>query len=114
MPEIGHGCGHNLIGTSAAGGGIVLKEIMEKYDIGGVLKVLGNSCKKKKGSGKTIMVREGVFKGIDAALLMHPMDSSVPDDISFASVAIEFTFEWISWLMRQWLSDGKGANALSG
>ena len=23
LPEIGHGCGHNLIGTSAAGGGIV-------------------------------------------------------------------------------------------
>ena len=40
LPEIGHGCGHNLIGTSAAGAGIVLKEVMEKHEIGGVLKVL--------------------------------------------------------------------------
>ena len=67
----GHGCGHNLIGTSAAGAGIVLKEVMEKHEIGGVLKVLGTPAE-EKGSGKAIMVRHGVFEGIDAALLMHP------------------------------------------
>ena len=31
LPELGHACGHNLIGTSGAGAGVVLKEIMEKY-----------------------------------------------------------------------------------
>ena len=67
LPEIGHGCGHNLIGTSAAGAGIVLKEVMEKHEIGGVLKVLGTPAE-EKGSGKAIMVRHGVFEGIDAAL----------------------------------------------
>lgn len=81
LPEIGHGCGHNLIGTSAAGAGIVLKEVMEKHEIGGVLKVLGTPAE-EKGSGKAIMVRHGVFEGIDAALLMHPCDESMPDDIS--------------------------------
>ena len=64
LPEIGHGCGHNLIGTSAAGAGIVLKEVMEKHEIGGVLKVLGTPAE-EKGSGKAIMVRHGVFEGID-------------------------------------------------
>ena len=76
LPEIGHGCGHNLIGTSAAGAGIVLKEVMEKHEIGGVLKVLGTPAE-EKGSGKAIMVRHGVFEGIDAALLMHPCDESM-------------------------------------
>ena len=31
LPELGHACGHNLIGTSGAGAGVVLKKIMEKY-----------------------------------------------------------------------------------
>ena len=47
LPEIGHGCGHNLIGTSAAGAGIVLKEVMEKHEIGGVLKVLGTPAEER-------------------------------------------------------------------
>ena len=76
LPEIGHGCGHNLIGTSAAGAGIVLKEVMEKHEIGGVLKVLGTPAE-EKGSGKAIMVRHGVFEGIDAVLLRYlPLSSA--------------------------------------
>ncbi len=39
---------------------------MEKR-IGGVLKVLGTPAE-EKGSEKVIMVRHGVFKGIDTAL----------------------------------------------
>lgn len=58
---------------------------MEKHEIGGVLKVLGTPAE-EKGSGKAIMVRHGVFEGIDAALLMHPCDESMPDDISFAAI----------------------------
>lgn len=111
LPEIGHGCGHNLIGTSAAGAGVVLKEVMEKYGIGGILKVLGTPAE-ERGSGKAILVREGVFKGIDAALLMHPMETSVPDDISFASVAMEFTFKGKPAHAAACPWDG--ANALSG
>ena len=111
LPEIGHGCGHNLIGTSAAGAGIVLKEVMEKHEIGGVLKVLGTPAE-EKGSGKAIMVRHGVFEGIDAALLMHPCDESMPDDISFAAIALEFTFKGKP--AHAAACPWKGANALSG
>ena len=107
----GHGCGHNLIGTSAAGAGIVLKEVMEKHEIGGVLKVLGTPAE-EKGSGKAIMVRHGVFEGIDAALLMHPCDESMPDDISFAAITLEFTFKGKP--AHAAACPWKGANALSG
>ena len=111
LPEIGHGCGHNIIGTSAAGAGIVLKEVMKKHGIGGVLKVLGTPAE-EKGSGKAIMVRHGVFKGIDTALLMHPTEASMPDDISFACVTLEFTFKGrpAHAAAFPW----KAANALSG
>ena len=111
LPEIGHGCGHNIIGTSAAGAGIVLKEVMEKHGIGGVLKVLGTPAE-EKGSGKAIMVRHGVFKGIDTALLMHPTEASMPDDISFACVTLEFTFKGSPAHAAAF--PWKGANALSG
>lgn len=92
LPEIGHACGHNLIGTSGAGAGIVLKEIMEKYGLGGTLKVLGTPAE-ENGSGKITMLDEGIFKGIDMALIMHPSDMSMADDISFAAVNKIYTFK---------------------
>ena len=91
--------------------GIVLKEVMEKHEIGGVLKVLGTPAE-EKGSGKAIMVRHGVFEGIDAALLMHPCDESMPDDISFAAITLEFTFKGKP--AHAAACPWKGANALSG
>ncbi len=91
LPEIGHACGHNLIGTSGAGAGVILKEIMEKYGIGGTLKVLGTPAE-ENGSGKITMLDEGIFEGIDMALIMHPSDMSMPDDIAFACVNKTYTF----------------------
>ena len=91
LPEIGHACGHNLIGTSGAGAGIILKKIMEKYGIGGTLKVLGTPAE-ESGCGKITMVEEGVFEEIDMALIMHPSDMSMADDISFAAVNKTYTF----------------------
>lgn len=111
LPEIGHGCGHNIIGTSSVGAGIVLKEIMERYQLGGALKVLGTPAEERVG-GKVLMLREGVFQGIDAAMIMHPTDASIPDDISFAAVNLEFTFHGKAAHAAAF--PWKGANALSG
>lgn len=111
LPEIGHACGHNLIGTSAAGAGIVLKEAMEQFGIGGVLKVLGTPAE-ENGSGKAIMLAEGAFRGVDAALIMHPSDMSMADDISFAAVNMVYTFKGKP--AHSAACPWKGANALSG
>ena len=58
------------------------------------------------------MVRHGVFEGVDAALLMHPGDESMPDDISFAAITLEFTFKGKP--AHAAACPWKGANALSG
>ena len=92
LPEIGHACGHNLIGTSGAGAGVVLKEIMEKYDLGGTLKVMGCPAEEIL-IGKVTMLNEGAFDGIDMALVMHPSDESMADDIAFACVNKVYTFK---------------------
>lgn len=94
LPEIGHACGHNLIGTSGAGAGVILKEIMEKYEIGGTLKIMGSPAEEIL-VGKVTMLNEGAFDGIDMALVMHPSDESMADDIAFAAVNKIYTFKGI-------------------
>lgn len=111
LPEIGHGCGHNIIGVSSVGAGIVLKSAMEKFGIAGTVKVIGTPGEERVG-GKCIMVEKGIFKSIDAALIMHPTNASIPDDISFAAVNLEyhFTGKPAHAAAFPWV----GANALSG
>ncbi|MEG0641826.1 MAG: M20 family metallopeptidase [Clostridium sp.] len=111
LPQIGHGCGHNIIGTSSTGAAAVLKEVMEKNEIGGILKVMGTPAEENVG-GKCVMLDEGAFKGIDAALIMHPTDASIPDDISFASVNMEYTFNGKP--AHSAAFPWKGVNALTG
>ena len=71
---------------------MVLKEIMEKYGIGGTLKVFGTPAE-ENGSGKITMLDEGIFEGVDMFLIMHPSDLSMADDISFAAVNKVYTFK---------------------
>lgn len=91
LPGMGHACGHNIIGTSSVGAGIILKEVINKYNIEGTVKVFGTPAEERVG-GKITMIREGVFKDVDAALILHPCDASIPDDISFAQVNLKFDF----------------------
>ena len=63
---------------------------MEKYGIGGTLKVFGTP--EENGSGKITMLDEGIFEGVDMSLIMHPSDMSMADDISFAAVNKVYTF----------------------
>lgn len=65
--ENGHGCGHNLLGTAAFAAAIAVKKWLEQYGQGGTVRFYG--CPGEEGgSGKTFMVREGVFDDVDAAL----------------------------------------------
>ncbi|MEW8974138.1 MAG: M20 family metallopeptidase [Tissierellaceae bacterium] len=111
LPDVGHGCGHNLIGTSAVGAGVILKEIIKENNIPGMIKVIGTPAE-ENGSGKITMVDKGVFKGLDAALIMHPSDASMPDDISFAAATIEYNFKGVSAHAAAF--PWKGSSALNG
>jgi aminobenzoyl-glutamate utilization protein B len=69
--EPGHGCGHNIHGTSGLGGAVALRYAMEKAGVKGTVKFFGCPAEEML-SGKVWMVREGVFDGVDAVLSHHP------------------------------------------
>lgn len=69
LPKIGHGCGHNLIATSSIAAGIATKLVIDEF--GGSVIVFGTPAE-EEDAGKAIMAKRGVFKGLDAAMIIHP------------------------------------------
>ena len=67
----GHGCGHNIHGTSGMGGALAAKAAMEAFGVPGTIRFFGCPAEEML-SGKVWMVREGVFEGVDAVLSHHP------------------------------------------
>jgi aminobenzoyl-glutamate utilization protein B len=67
----GHGCGHNIHGTSGMAAAIATKVAMEATGIKGTVKFFGTPAEETAG-GKVYMVRDDVFDGVDAVLSHHP------------------------------------------
>ena len=89
----GHGCGHNLFGTSSATAAIAAKAAMEKHGIKGTLKVFGTPAEETL-VGKVFMARDGVFDGTDIMISWHPGDSNGSDNTSMlAMMSIKFQFK---------------------
>jgi len=77
----GHGCGHNIHGTSGAAAAIAVKKAMEKYGVKGTVKFYG--CPAEENfSGKVFMVRDGLFNDVDAVISHHP---STMNEVSLIS-----------------------------
>lgn len=76
LPEIGHACGHNLISTGGLTAAIALKRALGSHFDGTILAV-GTPGEEGHG-GKIIELEKGVFEGVDAALMFHPGDRTIP------------------------------------
>jgi amidohydrolase len=89
LPEIGHACGHNLI---AAGGTLAATLLQQALpDHAGTLSVIGTPAE-EGGGGKIIELEAGVFDGIDAALMFHPGDRTLPWRHSISSAHLSISF----------------------
>ena len=88
----GHACGHNLIGTTALSAAVaVSKWLAEGHQ--GTIRLYGCPAE-EGGSGKTYMVREGLFDDVDCAIAYHPANRNDVLRISQSSkIGIIFTFE---------------------
>jgi len=97
LPDIGHGCGHNLIAMAAIGAGLGLQANLDKLP--GKIMVIGTPAE-EGGGGKIRMLDGGVFKGVDAVLSSHPSSNRtvIPTDIplgeswSLAMVGYRYIF----------------------
>ena len=69
--ENGHGCGHCLLGTAAAGAALMAKDYLIQTGREGTVVLIGCPAE-EGGSGKAYLARAGVFDDLDAALTWHP------------------------------------------
>lgn len=111
LPELGHACGHNIIGTSSVAAAIILKELMEKENLEGTIKVIGTPAEENFGT-KANLIEYGIFKDIDYAMMLHPADASMYQDISFACIHLEYTFRGTP--AHSAAAPWKGKSALNG
>ncbi|MCI7795838.1 MAG: amidohydrolase [Lachnospiraceae bacterium] len=92
----GHGCGHNLLGAGAFAAALAMKKYLEEDPEKGTV-ILFGCPSEEKGNGKTIMARDGVFDGVDAALTWHPMDVNKAWTVSsLANVSVFFRFKGVT------------------
>src|SRR5690606_33048549 len=89
LPGLGHACGHNIIGTAAAGAALAMHAIRDQ--VPGVIKLIGTPAE-ERGGGKVIMVERGVFDGVDAAMMIHPGTKAMTTRGSLASNKLKMEF----------------------
>jgi len=89
LPKLGHACGHNIIATSAVGAGIAAKLAVD--ELGGTVQVMGTPGE-ESGGGKVYMVKEGAFKSVDAAMMIHPagLNTATTKFLALQTLKVEF------------------------
>ena len=75
--------------ASGVGAAIALASIAD--DLPGEIVFLGTPAE-ERGSGKQIMIEDGLFDGLDAALLYHPCDRSHVESYPLASEDVDVVF----------------------
>ena len=90
LPDIGHGCGHNVIAAAGLGAAIALASIAKAS--GGRVRYLGTPAE-EGGGGKILMARNGALAGVDLAMMVHPADADLAtiDAIALQQLLVEYT-----------------------
>lgn len=107
LPGIGHGCGHNILGTVSTGAGIVLKQIVD--EIGGTVVVFGTPAEETSGA-KVTYVENHEFDNVDIAMMAHPGSEYTKSGSSLALEPVQF--EFFGKTAHAAASPEKGINAL--
>jgi amidohydrolase len=89
LPGLGHGCGHNTMAASGVGAAIALASVID--ELPGEIVFLGTPAE-ERGSGKQIMIDDGLMAGLDAALLYHPCDRNHVESHPLASEDVDVVF----------------------
>ena len=69
LPDVGHGCGHNLISMTTVGAFLAAAAEARELQVG--IELIGTPAE-EKGGGKIDLLERGVFRDTVAALFSHP------------------------------------------
>ncbi len=89
LPEIGHACGHNVIAAAAVGAGLALSRVAD--DAGLTVTVLGTPAE-EGGGGKIVLLENGVFDGVHAAMMVHPAPFEVLEFQIIAATSFDIRY----------------------
>lgn len=91
LPGIGHGCGHNIAGAASIGAACALAAVLPKPFTDGRVVVLGTPAE-ELGKGKIEMLKAGIFKDIDAAMMVHGSSRRTIVKHFLGLIRLNFTF----------------------
>ena len=96
LPEIGHGCGHNLIATCAVGAFLAIAALCEQNPdaVPGKVVLLGTPAEEGH-SGKELMARAGAFEDIDAAIMVHGYGYDCAEQVWLGRRLLDVTFSGV-------------------
>jgi len=108
LPGVGHACGHNVIAAAGAGAGAALMAARDGLPAGRIV-VIGTPAE-ERGGGKGCLVEAGVFRDVDAAMMIHGFDRTLlhQDLLGVARVS----FEWAGRAAHASTDPWEGRNAL--
>jgi len=89
LPDIGHGCGHNLICSMAFLAAASLKPILP--EIGGKIVVFGTPAEETSGA-KVEMAERGAFDDVSVAMMAHPAPVSEESGSSLTLIPLQFQY----------------------
>ena len=116
LPEIGHGCGHNLIATSAMGAGLGIQANLPSLP--GRMVVIGTPAE-EGGGGKIRLIDAGVFDDVDVTLSSHPssnrtvIPTEIPIGESWSLAMVGFRYIYHGKASHAAAAPEAGINALN-
>lgn len=90
LPGVGHACGHNVIAAAGAGAGAALMAARDGLPAGRIL-VIGTPAE-ERGGGKGCLVEAGLFRDVDAAMMIHGFDRWILHQDLLGIVRVGFEF----------------------
>ncbi|MCD5408228.1 M20 family metallopeptidase [Candidatus Bipolaricaulota bacterium] len=107
LPELGHACGHNLIGAASLGAALGIALGLREFP--GTVELIGTPGE-EGGGGKVILAQAGVFNGLAAVMLFHPSSRTIL--WKYALARRKLLIEFFGKAAHASGSPDKGINAL--
>ncbi len=109
LEGLGHACGHHLISGMSVLAALSIASIVKPS--AGTLAVVGCPAEETIGA-KALLVRKGVFRDVDAAMMIHPADKTEIIKLSLSLERFSVVFKGVS--SHASANPWQGKNALSG